>query len=766
MSLPNIDDKNIISLSKMKRIHEAGEHPLRVYLAALEYINIGMFVLPIEKNAKSLPYHKQYGITYGSASRNKNIIEKWFNPDNGKFAGWNIGIATGKEDGVFAIDVDIHGDDNGFDYLYIIEKEEGELIAPTQTTPGGGKHYLFKWQDNASCTTGKIARSIDTRGGNEASCKGHILAFPSMIDGKMYKWEKGGEIPDIPRWVMEKLGVTWRPPMSNRGNENVDDDDIEKIVPIEQIDRMLAEIDINSISYDDWLRIGLSIKSQHQGERGLKIWDDWSKTGVRYKEKECTQRWNGFSDLGVVRIGTLFYFAKQHGWTPNDGDKRGNKYDIIVEKLNITFAIVTIGGKIRIIREKTHVYDPVMPYYDLMGKDDFKTLLQNDVIWYEDSKKRAKSISVADIWLAHENRRTYPDGVGLFPDGKVPPGYYNTWKGFSVKPRQGNCELLLNHIKEVICNGNENHYNWLLDWCADSVLDPANPKGTAIVMRGEEGAGKGTLANTMGELFGSHYRHLIDDSHLLSNFNAHMIDAILVFADEITWGGNNKTAGKLKGIVTERYLVGERKGVDAVGYRNMIHMLIASNGNWVVPAGSNSRRWFVLDVSDSKIEDRAYFNAIIDELKNGGKEAFLYFLLNRKITNDLRRAPVTKALKEQRMRSSASDTVLQWWINRIEKGMIDVPDEQIIDVSENEINPWPLYVTKPNLYDNYKEWCYSDKRNPISIHIFYIEVKKFKIKAIRPRIGNSKKSVYKIPTIEKSLKILRDKMNVPDEEED
>ena len=764
MSLPNIDDKRIISLSRMKVINESGDHSLRVYLAALEYIKMGIYILPIEKNAKSLPYHKQHGITYGCASKNKSTIEKWFDPYKGKFAGWNIGIATGKENGVFAIDVDIHGEDNGFDYLHVIEKKEGKLIAPSQITPGGGKHFLFKWQENASCTTNKIAKSIDTRGGNETSCKGHIVAFPSIIDGKMYKWETGGEILEIPKWVMEKLGVTWRPASSstNRGNENIGEDDVEKTVPLDQIKRMLVEIDIESVSYDDWLRIGLSIKSQYQGEDGLEAWDDWSKAGSRYKEKECIQRWKGFSDLGVVRIGTLFYFAKEHGWKPRDEDKRGNKYDTVTEKLNRVFAIVTVGGKIRIIREKTHIHDPIMPHFDLMGKDDFKTLLQNDVIWYEDSKNRSKSISVADIWLAHENRRTYPDGLGLFPDNKTPPGYYNTWKGFSVKPRQGNCNLLLNHMKEVICNGNKDSYNWLLDWCADAVQDPANPKGTAIVMRGEEGAGKGTLANTMGELFGSHYRHLIDDSHLLSNFNAHMIDAILIFADEITWGGNNKTAGKLKGIITEKYLIGERKGVDAVGYRNMNHMLIASNGSWVIPAGSSSRRWFVLDVNDTKTEDRAYFNAIADELKNGGKEAFLYFLLNRKITSDLRRAPVTEALKEQRMRSSANDTVLQWWINCLERGVLDVPDEQIVDVSKNEVNSWPLYVTKPNLYDNYKIWCITDKKNPVSIFVFYIEIKKFKIKSIRPRIGNSKKSVYEIPTIEKSYEILKDKINVPD----
>ena len=765
MAIPQQKIHKAIDLKRMKEIEESGDQKWQVYLAAQEYVAYGMYVLPLVKNAKSLPYEKGLNINYGAASRKPDTIEKWFHPMTGKFAGWNIGLATGRNDGIFAVDVDLHGEHNGQLELDKLEKEFEPLpTGPIQQTPSGGTHHLLLWQENAASSTSKIAPSIDTRGGTEKACKGHIVVFPSTIDGKMYKWKEGGNIPHIPPWVMEKMGVVWKAPVgTGRGNENITDDDVEKEVPLDQIKRMLDVVDPDSLSYDEWLRVGMAIKSQHQGDDGLDIWDEWSQKGAKYKANECRTRWHGFADAGTIRIGTLFYYAREHGYEPDDRDVTINKYDVLVEELNKMYAIVTVGGKIRVLRERASTGDAINGHYDLLGKEDFRTLLQNNTTIVPDARGNPKRISVGDIWLAHQGRRTYANGMGLFPDGKVPDGWYNTWNGFSIEPREGECSLFLKHIKEVICGGDEFNYNWLLDWCADAVQDPANPKGTAVVMRGEEGAGKGTLANVIGELFGSHYRHLIDDSHLLSNFNAHMIDALFVFADEITWGGNVKSSGKLKGMVTERHLVGERKGVDAVGYRNMIHMMIASNSDWVIPAGKSSRRWFMLDVAEHEIGNKNYFDAVSAELENGGHEAFLFFLLEREITNNLRVAPQTKALVEQRLRSSANDSVLQWWTNRVEECYLSAPDEKEFDPN-NAGSSWPEHVKKANLYKDYKEWCREDNTNGLSISVFYVEVKKMGIRLTRVRINKIRQPVYLIPPIDQAIAFLAEKFGMKEED--
>ena len=84
-------------------------------------------------------------------------------------------------------------------------------------------------------------------------------------------------------------------------------------------------------------------------------------------------------------------------------------------------------------------------------------------------------------------------------DGDVPEGYYNSWKGFYVQPREGDCSSFLTHVKNIVCGGNDEHYNWLMDWLADLVQDPANPKGCSVILRGGEGCGKGTFCNAVGK---------------------------------------------------------------------------------------------------------------------------------------------------------------------------------------------------------------------------------------------------------------------------
>jgi hypothetical protein len=49
---------------------------------------------------------------------------------------------------------------------------------------------------------------------------------------------------------------------------------------------------------------------------------------------------------------------------------------------------------------------------------------------------------------------------------------------------------------------------------------------------------------------------------------------------------------------------------------------MASNEDWHTPAGMQERRFFVLSVASTHMQDADYFEAIAEEMKNGGREAF------------------------------------------------------------------------------------------------------------------------------------------------
>lgn len=98
---------------------------------------------------------------------------------------------------------------------------------------------------------------------------------------------------------------------------------------------------------------------------------------------------------------------------------------------------------------------------------------------------------------------------------------------------------------------------------------------------------------------------------------------------------------------------------------------MASNEDWVVPAEYDSRRFAVFAVSDKHKQDASYFKALYHELDNGGREAFLDYLLKRELGDfHPRQIPKTKAFSEQVAHSlGALDT---WWVGMLEEGFIPV----------------------------------------------------------------------------------------------
>src|SRR5690554_2329300 len=110
--------------------------------------------------------------------------------------------------------------------------------------------------------------------------------------------------------------------------------------------------------------------------------------------------------------------------------------------------------------------------------------------------------------------------------------------------------------------------------------NPGERAGAAVVLRGKQGTGKGTLGSTLLRLFGvgRHALHITTPDHFASGrFNGHLADCIFLFADECHWPGNKAHAGRLKGMLAEATIMIERKGVDPIPVDNSLHVLISSN---------------------------------------------------------------------------------------------------------------------------------------------------------------------------------------------
>jgi hypothetical protein len=384
----------------------------------------------------------------------------------------------------------------------------------------------------------------------------------------------------------------------------------------------------------------------------------------------------------------------------------------ILKKLNKAHAAVMLGGKFTIL---TETINPATEYPEIQFSTvaDIKNLYRNQKIT-KIVEDKVKLINPADIWLDHPDRRQYR-GIVFTPDAPA-NGYFNLYKGFATEPKKGDCSLYIDFIKEIICDGDAYHFQWLMDWMADAVQNSGGPRpGTAVVLRGLQGTGKGIFATNFGKIFGSHFVHISGQHRLTGKFNNHLKMALMVFVDEGFWAGDRRDTGTLKAMITEEHMLIEPKFQD-----------------------SEERRFFVLDVSSKRRIDTEYFGKIVNQMNNGGREALLYDLLNREITSNLREIPRTQALFDQIVESM--DSICRWW-------MTCLHNEKITPLDED----WPVYLLPSEVHESYQFHCtQSRERHPSAGPHFFKKLRKIcpGIRMKKQNFDEGRQNYYCIPYLD------------------
>lgn len=370
-------------------------------------------------------------------------------------------------------------------------------------------------------------------------------------------------------------------------------------------------------------------------------------------------------------------------------------------ELNRKHAVIMIGGKCVVMNE---CIEPIFGRHELTfsSVSDFRNFYDNER-YVQSSESRPTGIG--RIWLSSRERRQY-QGI-VFAPGEDVPDHYNLWRGFAVEPKKGDWSLYRDHVFNVIARGNEEIFFYLMAWMAHTVQQPGGERpGTSIVLRGEQGSGKGLFVTQFGRLFGSHFLHITNQHQITGRFNNHLAGAIVVFVDEGMWAGDKQAEGILKGMITEDLIAVEPKGKDVFMVANHVRLLIASNNSWVVPAGLEERRFFVLDVSEDHRQDAKYFRPVFEQMDAGGREALLYDLLELDTSDvDLRKFPRTQALADQIIHSMS--TVQKFWLERLRAGALYADSDE-----------WNAYIPTKTLYDQYLEFCRAvgDRYPSIDIH--------------------------------------------------
>lgn len=491
---------------------------------------------------------------------------------------------------------------------------------------------------------------------------------------------------------------------------------------------------------EPWMRVGMALHHETDGsDFGFETWCKYSRViDGKFDEKDQKRVWKSFKNRAQApfRMASLVAVAREiraeraldtieddFDEVEDVDDERTDMFDDLlgagngpekkklsksqlklkkeevefelgrkpppkIVRMNKAHAVVRLGGRTMILNHSPG------KQVSFCTVGDLNNYYENDRV-----PKDSTTEPVSKQWMRSKHRRTYGNGVVFAPNRQV-EGAFNLWQGFSVEPDDTkSCSLFLDHLFRIVCNGNEEHFNYALNWFAHLVQRPEEKPGVAFVVKGARGSGKDTLASYVGEIIKAHYITVWQKDQFFGKFNAHQASCLLLHIQEGFWAGDKRDEGSLKAIITSEDAMIEPKGMNAFPVRSMLRIFISSNENWVVPAsGADERRFFVLNSSSKRCGDHQYFAALRAEMNDGGPAGLLDLLMRRDISDfQVRKVPETEALAEQKVEGLKNLDL--YWHQSLESGAIEGHGQQSSRWHDEAIE-----IEKDGFRDAYSQW--------------------------------------------------------------
>lgn len=609
--------------------------------------------------------------------------------------GINLGVRLTAEQ--LVVDVDPRAFPKGRNPLAELSAVVGVDLrnwTPRTETGGGGFHL---WMTKPAAVS--VVDALPDFPGVEFKTRGRQVVAPGSIhpNGNLYvlvdPLEEIGSPDAAPPVLLEMAARTRHAYQSEDAGSDA------QLSPEEVASVLSLMKDVDD--YDDWIAALMSCHTV-SGGMALAECQAWSYDG---DAEEVASKWAGFDSSGNGNgrrgWGTLKHLARKYGgddaelhclamervpaaedfagddlpdWllAPDDrkAEEPADPVEALVDGMNRKICCTIDGGGFAIYRQE---FDPVLSrkYWRRMSRETFRHFYEDETVAVMGSRPKTK----ADVWLAHPKRRKY-NGIVFDPQNAPQSrGMLNLWSGWNVgEPAPGaTWKLTRSLIEDVLCDGDPATADYVMRWIAFMFQRPWEPAQAAICFRGGEGTGKGTLGRLLMDIAGPHGMQVASSNQLTGRFNSHLRDLVFLFGDEAVWGGDKQAEGMLKSLVTERALSFEAKGQDVVMGPNRLHVMLASNEDWVVPAGKDARRFMVQDVSDAAKGDHAFWAAINAEQEAGGKAAMFYELRSMELGDwkPWQSIPKTQALADQKVQSLKP--VEKFWLELLSNAELPVP---------------------------------------------------------------------------------------------
>lgn len=326
----------------------------------------------------------------------------------------------------------------------------------------------------------------------------------------------------------------------------------------------------------------------------------------------------------------------------------------------------------------------------------------------KDSKKHSKKLRFID-YLQVSAMKLYKS-IDFLPENKDKE-VFNLFTGYKAKVlkkwNKAKIKLPYEHIRDVICGGDEESFHYFMRYWAHVLMKPAVKTGVVIWLYSKtQGTGKNSIFNFFS-------KHIIGDSlcreiaglqPLCEKHNTILMGRKLLIVNEARDRSNTffSNFDKLKTLITDSKIFIDPKGKDGFDLQNNIEIVISSNHVNSIVVERSDRRYFCLEVNDSKAGKKEYFKNLYKSFTDDAGDHFLTFLVQQYGSNERLDDPPINDIKKKLI--DLSEPSPRRFIRMVKEAIKEKSDDDDhihvgcgMNLNED--------IRGQYIYDCYKSWC-------------------------------------------------------------
>jgi len=365
-----------------------------------------------------------------------------------------------------------------------------------------------------------------------------------------------------------------------------------------------------------------------------------------------------------------------------------------------------------------------------------------------------KNLIPVDAWSVYINN-TEKFTVKALKFYSEDPEIFSYFRGYDYNQldevKKEVIQPFLNHVHDVIANGDEKVYRYILVWIASILQKPNFKTGTALVLIGNQGTGKNAFFTDVICKLMARYanKNVTKIEDVVGKFNAILQNKKLTILNELQSADTTKllNCDALKSDITEDTIVINEKNEPMRECENVSNFIMVSNHDFPVKIEATDRRFAVFRVGDKHKQDFEYFEDLANKFTPEFYENLFTFFMTLDISKDnLRRIPATEAREVIR---EASMTSYEIFVRDNYDKIVDLPSDKFFGM--------------------YCKFVEDNKYQQCSSRTFIANVSKFTGPSKAKRIGPDKKvtKVYNLlPDVYMKFKQYHDDLEAEIVEED